>query len=354
MAYFTKTDFVSDFFKGLDGTARSVLDDALRRDPAHIMPSPGPRSSGDWIAAIQQGLNMIQAKNSIDGMSPIPASETDFGRATVSAVLAYKKDRDIRGPGQAVPDPIVGRSTLAHMDDDIDQLLKDRPRPDPIPPTKIVDVVINVMPGGNEGGRLAQPLLADQLNTEKYKKSGKRLVVLAFVGSHQPHLNPSDGIVSMTIAVTAERRGTICMFGSSVGGKNILEIASKLTAKQIPLAYVGISDGAFFDPDAVKPPGILDSTSDLQIRSPMILATETVNFFTLVGTHIRPSKTARRLIWTGDLAGEIHGPIAGFQRNVNLTKTVAKGPSGAEAHDQAVQHGDEQHRARISGLLGST
>ena len=68
--------------------------------------------------------------------------------------------------------------------------------------------------------------------------------------------------------------GLVSFTGESTSSKNVLSLANELAnrAFQVALAYVGISDGAFGDADAVAPPN--SNGDNLLIRSPVFAAGE--------------------------------------------------------------------------------
>jgi peptidoglycan hydrolase-like protein with peptidoglycan-binding domain len=89
----------------------SLLNACLVDDSAHVTPG----ASGEHVAKIQLALFMI------DGLA-IDPSEIDsqlYGPSTAATVLAYKTTRNILGPGQITPDDIVGKQTIAALDDQL-------------------------------------------------------------------------------------------------------------------------------------------------------------------------------------------------------------------------------------------
>ena len=81
------------------------LEAAAVSDPAHITPG----TSGRHVAKIQQALNMI------DGAAI--AEDGKYGRATATAVLTYKRKRNIVNRSyQTQADDIIGKMTIASLD----------------------------------------------------------------------------------------------------------------------------------------------------------------------------------------------------------------------------------------------
>jgi len=85
------------------------LEACLVQDSAHIL--TGAR--GSHVACIQIALSLLSDGKVflvIDGV---------YGGATASAVFDYKNARQILGPGQVVPDNIVGKRTMKSLDDEM-------------------------------------------------------------------------------------------------------------------------------------------------------------------------------------------------------------------------------------------
>jgi peptidoglycan hydrolase-like protein with peptidoglycan-binding domain len=88
------------------------LEAAAISDPAHIVPG----ASGPHVGKIQQALMQL-------GQLTIEAGElqgTRYGPSTASAVLAYKRQRNIVNHGyQTQADNIVGKMTIAALDKEL-------------------------------------------------------------------------------------------------------------------------------------------------------------------------------------------------------------------------------------------
>ncbi len=86
-----------------------LLEACLVSDPAHITPG----SRGDHVARIQLALNQLDdAELAFDGI---------YGQATAQAVTDYKNDpsRRILQPSQKTADNIVGKRTIASLDNEM-------------------------------------------------------------------------------------------------------------------------------------------------------------------------------------------------------------------------------------------
>lgn len=343
----------SDFLNAEPADAKAAMTAAMRTHASNIHPAPGPRSSGAWIVSLRKALNRINQSERIPGFVALSEASSSFDRDLVEAVRAYKDFRKVLGPGQTRVDTIVGRGTMGQIDFDLKSLEGKRdPEPDgPVP----LDIVVCVTFGSESAAGKEQDsgALRSRIVAPTHTSKLRELLVLRYIGSHRPEANPSVAIASRVINERLKRKGRTCIFGASVGGKNVLQVAGMLTERSIPMSYVGISDGAFSHDDAVAPPGLLSaSATNLRIKAPTFRSDESVNYYTLVGVRAGVSIRNAQLIWTSDLKdGEIHGPVTGFVNNVNLTSTVGHGPSSAEAHDQVVFFADPKHEERVKDIL---
>jgi hypothetical protein len=153
--------------------------------------------------------------------------------------------------------------------------------------------------------------------------------------------------------------GLVCLTGESAGGKNVVELANLLAnfPPVIPLAYVGLSDAAFFDADAIFPPNA--DGSNLEIRAPFFAAGETVNIFQSAGNGTEISFRLARRIWSGRMPNkEVHGKVRNFRQNRDLTAeglAVARGDRTdfESLHASAASLANEVHKARIRALLAA-
>jgi hypothetical protein len=85
------------------------LEACLVSDPDHVTPG----SVGEHVSKIQQALFMTN--NAIIDSNEL--GDTLYGPSTAQAVLAFKgPPRNILGPGQVMPDNIVGKRTIATLD----------------------------------------------------------------------------------------------------------------------------------------------------------------------------------------------------------------------------------------------
>lgn len=353
-----KAQFESQHFTNNQPETQRKLDACLAIDPAHIFEG----QTSPEVAVIQAALGQISEK--LDDRIPKIADSTGhFGGSTRAAVSVYKHTRDIRLEGHAFDD-IVGRRTISFLDTDMVAVEGGKPAPPPLPTTQFKDVVVQILGFGGrnssaQGQRQGSRLLRQTVASGVYaSKTDRSLDAIVFTGGQQP--DPTKEIAALVRgAVLGFSPGLICLTGESAGGKNVLALASDLanSSPQLNLTYVGISDGAFFDEDAVAPPNF--SGTNLEIRSGSFAAREKVNIFQSAGNGTEFSIRRARLIWAGKMPNkEVHGPIQGFSPNRDLTAERVIVPVGSNTnfevlHANAADFANGVHLARIKLLLDS-
>jgi len=333
------------------------LDACLNVDPMHFLPG----TSGPHIELVQ--IALAQIRELLDKRIPeITDKRGSYGPSTTRAVHVYKETRDIVIPGRKLDD-IVGRRTISFLDDDLVEIEGSKPAPKP-PATKFKDVVVLISGfGGINSPVQGQPqpsggLIRDVVSESYKKKANRSVEAIVFTGGQRP--DPSRtiaGLVRAAILGSGVSAGIVCLVGESAGGKNVLALANELanSAPQIALTYVGVSDGAFDDGDAVAPPS--SKGDNLQIRAPSFAASEKVNIFQSDGNGTEVSFSLRRKIWAGKMPNkEVHGPIQFFVTNRDLTKdgTLPSAPANANfeaVHANAVSIGNGIHLPRIRAIL---
>ncbi|MBK9082379.1 MAG: hypothetical protein IPL88_10030 [Rhizobiales bacterium] len=102
------------------------LEDCLVRDPAHVQFG----DHGDYVGKIQEALMLIGYMIAADELAA-----DRFGPSTREAVLRYKTDRNIVNPAyQTRPDAIVGKMTIARLDQEMAEFEKRKSPPGPADP----------------------------------------------------------------------------------------------------------------------------------------------------------------------------------------------------------------------------
>ncbi len=333
------------------------LDACLNVDPMHFMPG----TSGPHIELVQ--IALAQVREVLDKRIPEITDKRGFyGPSTTRAVHTYKETRDIVIPGHKLDD-IVGRRTISFLDDDLVEIEGSKPAPKP-PATKFKDVVVLITGFGGDNSPVQgqqQPsggLIRDVVSDTYRKKANRSIEAIVFTGGQAP--DPSRTIAALVrgaILGSGASAGIVCLVGESAGGKNVLALANDLAnfAPQLDLTYVGVSDGAFNDGDALAPPN--SDGNNLRIRAPSFAASEKINIFQSDGNDTEFSKRLLRDIWAGKMPNkEVHGPIDFFVTNRDLTKdgTMPRAPKNANfeaVHANAVSLGNSVHLPRIKAIL---
>ena len=324
--------------------------DKLKRcrvnDPDHIGESTFPIADrkGPHIKLIQQALNNWALGAGGDPKVVIKGSEIAdqrFGPDTANAVIAFKTKLDIKNYQNKI-DPIVGKNTIRWLDDYMPYFPIG---PQPVTAT-ITDVVLRLI-----GGRTHQANAdGEVLIGADLRQYTQRLRALVRIGRGARLIrSEAEGQVNEVVGLItaiknaqneATKLGVVCLYGSSAGGRNIIEVARRLTSAGIHLNYVGIADAAFFDSDTT-PPSASDAVG--RPRTPLfsgagVTADATKNFFQTWGNKVTMSRQLRRLIWTStgkEEHGEIHGEVSGFRpRNQDALVTENLRADSGLAHNE--------------------
>jgi len=340
-------------------------------DPDHISERDSPR--GPHVLFIKQALNAWSAKQK----PPFPplANDEFFDAATGTRVELYKASHDppiINFAGKI--DRIVGKKTVKFLDDELPpDIVPDLPDV-PVPTKTFVDVVVQFV-GGVDTGVVLDGSVLSRGNLTNYNTRTRTLVKIGRGSRHirtdQPARNlivEVMGKIRTQMNLPGIERGIICVYGSSAGGRNAIELATVLERENFPLVYVGVEDAAFF-PDETNTvpdlPFIAGKVRNIPIFDkaglPKLEKTRTkINFFQTFGNHAKQRKIGgpfRDLIWTSGMDGqEIHGDIDGFTRQI-INVDPTGGASNvfnrfdSPAHNAAVGLATPQNESNIAGLL---
>lgn len=379
----------------LDVTKRLEL--AATVDPQHILsPQSGPHVRIIHRALIRlrnarpltaDGSNipqdvaddfnrMIQDLRKTPPISDKELKSTTYGATTAAVVKAYKVSRDIRRTPTSGVDNVVGIQTTRSLDADL--ILADgRPLPPrPAPAGLPQDIFIRFNPIDNLAQE-GQPdptrfqLVNQRFNTEAYRKTHRELRIITFFGGRDAK-DPSDQAVRIAeLARSNTPAGHTIIVGASAGGFSVLNTAAKLTARGMPISFIGIADGGFFvdnndiekfgDPPTIRLPG-------------HIKADETLNVFQTFGIDVLRKKTtpndhgiAPGAEWYGQMVGFNNQPLtpqnnaklrslsvmfASFP-GADLDRTLAarKKLFSDPAHIEAVREGEARIATIVERLL---
>ena len=314
-----KSNLESNFFVNQPADVKARLDQCLAVDFLHIIGGKRDEFSteGKAVTALQDALRKIR-KEILASLPDITDAPGDYGGTTKNAVLSYKSDVShvIVRQGQRVDD-VVGRMTLTQLDNDMLTIEGKKPPPPPTPPTpsatQDVYVKINGFDNPNQQGRnlSASPealLFATEINSQPgYLESHTPLTTLWFVGGQNP--NPTETIVSKIEELSKLEflpMGKVMISGGSAGGKNVLQVATRLQGLGIATAYVAIWDGAF-QRDDLTDPTQFDNNDNFDRFKPA-----TLNFKGAPGKGFRENFFQS---WGHclDKSQEVHGSVVGFE-----------------------------------------
>jgi hypothetical protein len=345
-----KSRLESKLFTNNAPAVQRKLDDCLAVDPLHIAPG----QSGDHVKKIREALDILR-----QGGFPIPVINdppgTYLGTAaenpppqqgtTAAAVLEYKQLRGIHRDGRPF-DAIVGRMTITQLDNDL--LVRDpKPAPPPPPPaaTQVLDVIVHYQGFLPQKGQPANIPMSEEavfpqalLDRAQYSlHKDRRLLRIGSSTSttKQDSATLLDGHVrTIEENLSGKTPGLIFVYGSSSGGRNVLDMAIKLTSKGLPLRLVAPIDAAFFPNETATDPGSRFGRPKTPVfqAGGAIDAKDKRNFIQQVGNHAEFSISQRRVIYFSHMDHqEVHGDVAGFKR-VDRSDVVASETDDDQAH----------------------
>jgi hypothetical protein len=124
----------------------------------------------------------------------------------------------------------------------------------------------------------------------------------------------ADFVQRVKAAPAGDERGRVLLYGSSSGGRNVIDLAIALTREQVPLAYVGVCDAAWFPDETLNRPDNFfgEPTVIPQFAAGPVAAAEKVNFFQTLGNHSEVT-LFHGLMFTSGMGGkEVHGNVVDF------------------------------------------
>jgi hypothetical protein len=212
----------------------------------------------------------------------------------------------------AVVDP--NKNTLKKLN----ELAPSGPDPEPGPKTK-VDVIVK-FEGAAEEAPIARgdDIFPDKRLTAYGAKRDRTLVRL---GMKTVKIR-DEAVTQLQAQVEAikslfshDEPGEILLYGSSSGGRNIVDLAARLSREAMSIAYVASLDGAWYPDETKTSPGNLPGDSSVipRFNAPgAVVAAEKQDFFQTVGNHTKLNKHGTRIFTSNMLGEEIHGNVVGF------------------------------------------
>jgi hypothetical protein len=321
----------------------------------------------DDVSVIQDTLRQIKAENGGAPGLEVTGKISGPSDPTVKAIKNFQKRQFGWTVGDGVVDP--GHVTERKMHEVLAAQLGDKPPPTPPPAgVKFRDVIIAISAKGHrsEYSDLAtlDAFVRKRVASEEYanKKDRDLSVIGAFI---QDMNNSIDGVVTALNLVSlaeGQKLGKVMMYGISLGGKHIIRVAKSVGGK-VPIAYVGVSDGAFFDPDTKTIPqgetdgtlsrsGKATNTPDMNADFAAFAAGTKVNVFQIKGNRFKILNpiTGKRM-WSSFMFGdEIHGSIPGFTVNRDVSDKCVK-TDHTELHGEAARMGEDQMLGDMRSIL---
>jgi hypothetical protein len=138
--------------------------------------------------------------------------------------------------------------------------------------------------------------------------------------------------------------GAICIYGSSSGGRNALDLSVGLaneTEFAFSIQYLALLDAAFFPGDTIDIPNAAEPTNiplmNTAIQVPIAFKRE--NFFQVAGNH-RETRLIGRDLFVSEMGGkEIHGNVP-FMNPRNLTNDIRSLPNTTGKSKDDGHHGN--------------
>jgi hypothetical protein len=336
------------------------------------VPPPGAPESAQDRARRKYNAAVKAAKD-----NPIADAEqkaSEYGPSTAKAVFAYKKARDIKRPGRPV-DNVVGIMTIKALDRDILIAAGAEPPTDPNEeptlPTKVkfrdVIVAISMTPHRKDEGittiKQLHDFVFERVVSDEYsnKKDRKLEIQALFADATEFSItNVVNSLKSFPLE-DGQQLGKVMMYGISFGGVQVIKVAQR-SSGTINIAYLGVSDGAFFDDDTQnKPEGKTDfgSRTGTPTNTPLmnpsfsVTARQTVNLFQISGNLFKVIGLVGERMWFSNMDGaEIHGKLPGFTVNDDVLKdspTTEK--DHTELHKMAAKLGEERILGDMKSIL---
>ena len=322
-------------------------------DPAHVTPG----AQGPHVRKIQDALDQIERA----GLAQTAEYRSStYGTATAAAVTKFKTSRKILNHLNQI-DPIVGKKTIKALDDELARGgglsegpvgLTDQSR--------YLDIVVRFIGGGTSNGEdwAKEGLTLDAYGSPKSKRRFLGIGKAAQVGI-------GGGVAAALAEIVAARRaeesyGLIFIYGSSLGGRQSIELARLLLARNIPVRYVGLSDAAFFGHEAINTPDA-DLLSGEPTNYPEFLFGNDLpssvirqSYFQKWGNHVSRINRTGRWLWTSDMQGEVHGcPLMFTPGDLSGEIEVWRRADDGLAHNQACVLADKKIQTFIQSLLGA-
>jgi hypothetical protein len=333
------------------------------KDTDHIgqFTFPVADRQGEHVRLIHEALNaFLNGKERFDTITGPEFDNKTFGTRTAQVVREFKTEKRLLNFQNQI-DEIVGKKTVVELDKELPPA---DPGPGPNPTQTFIDVVVRFLPGVHGEQRDDAALEGIDMN-----KINRRVRTIKGIGRGTSLIREAARPLVLSVAKNVEdarktdgfSAGIVCIYGSSSGGRVSLDLASELTSRGIPIAYIGIQDAAFFPNETTSVPlkaanrngndnPEVSNTPEF-LQTPTIVADTTRSFFQRWGNHIETIRSR----WTSKMDfKEIHGNVIGFEpvdRSVGVKESVRDNDD--LAHDEVVGNTNAEVQREIQAKLAA-
>jgi hypothetical protein len=315
---------------------------------------------GEHVRLIHEALNaFLNGKERFDTITGPEFDNRTFGARTAQVVREFKTEKRLLNFQNQI-DEIVGKKTVIELDKELPPA---DPGPAPTPTQNFIDVVVRFLPGAHGSQRDDAALEGIDLS-----KTNRRVRTVKPIGRGTSLIREAARplVLDVTRDIEDARRtdgfspGVVCIYGSSSGGRVSLDLASELTSRGIPIAYIGIQDAAFFPNETQSVPlkqanrkgdDLPEVSNTPEFLQDNITADQKKSFFQRWGNHV----TTVRSKWTSAMDfGEIHGNVFGFEpvdRSIAVKQSVRDNDD--LSHDEVIGVTNAEVQREIQQILAA-
>ena len=371
-----KSDHFTTLRGDLDKPTSDKLEKCANADPSPVQShfSVKDNSRGEPIRKLQEALVAIQKKDLKLKLRTFSVTGIYDGNFA-NAVEDYKRARNIKNHAGVI-DNVIGVKTIIAMDGELPSSPPDKPADT----RKKVDIVLRL-----EGNRVEARMTGPQV-----LPSGRHLQVYSPVPPFDKILlNPTTdrfllldgwflhdtdakakGMLSQSLMLVKGLAGDlgaridrVYFYGSSAGGRSVLDFAGFAKNTLGKLTMIGVADAHFTQDDTKdKPTGNADAAGFIA-RPENIPAfsnfagTETAppgnrfNWFQIAGNHGQKKLGVGEPFFTSNFDGEIHGSVNGYFNFPALQVSAGAERDDVRAHEEACTRGLVLMEAKIVNNL---
>lgn len=375
-----KSDKFSKIDAELDNETATKLEFCAAGFPSQVQShfSTKQNSTGAPVRKLQEALVEIQAKDPSLKLRTFSVNGV-YDANFANAVEDYKRARNIKNFANAI-DNVVGIKTIITMDGE----LKGSPPVEPVVSKVKADVVIRIQGDIRvEDMTNGIQVLPSNVHRSRYNPVDKNSSDKVLVNDASGRFLLLDGRFTQktderiqfekilkNIQDKAKELGVaidrVYLYGSSAGGRNVLDFAGRAETMLGKLTMIGVADAHFTQLDTSDRPKDSDdllsdeNTPEFRLFSNTFtkIPSNRFNFFQLVG-----NRKGKRLLGFGDdfftsnFGGEIHGKVSNYVNEKldvsEASKEAHKNGDDKPAHDDACRKGLNRMEGKILSDLFS-